>query len=170
MKHTISVLCLVVFLSLLVACSAGTEAAEKIDGAKIQGVWAIESMDTGTAENRKTIVPKAFMIFIMEKHYSAIRDLAPKPAPGEESSASSFMADAGTYEFDGKELVVHHKVAAFPALGSMTFKCSMEGDNILYLAPQYDKMVMPGMNLQPSPDGKMGYGDMAVKYKFKRLE
>jgi hypothetical protein len=52
----------------------------------------------------------------------------------------------------------------------MTFKCSMEGDNILILEPQYDKMVMPGMDIGPSPDGKMGYGDMAVKYRFKRLE
>ena len=170
MKHTISVLCLVVFLSLTVACSSGTEAAKQNDGSKIQGVWTIESMDVGTAENRRTIVPRAFMIFIMEKYYSAIRDLAPKPAPGEESSARSFMADAGTYEFDGKELVVHHMVALFPSLGSMTFKCSMEGDDTLILEPQYDKMVMPGMDLKPSPDGKMGYGDMAVKYRFKRLE
>jgi hypothetical protein len=81
------------------------------------------------------------------------------------------MADAGTYEFNGAELVVHHKLAAFPVLGSMTFKCSMEGDNILILEPQYDKMVMPGMeNIKPSPKGKMGYGDMAVRYVFKRLE
>jgi hypothetical protein len=168
MKHTIPVLCLIIFLSLFV--TAEPEAAEQIDGSKIQGVWSIESMDVGTAENRRTIVPRAFMIFIMEKHYSAIRDLAEKPAPGEESTARSFMADAGTYEFDGKELVVHHMVAGFGALGSMTFECSMEGDDTLFLEPQYHKMVMPGMNIKPSPDGKMGYGDMAVKYKFKRLE
>jgi len=53
----------------------------------------------------------------------------------------------------------------------MTFKCSMEGDNILILEPQYDKMKMPGMEgMKPSADGKMGYGDMAVKYRFKRME
>jgi hypothetical protein len=59
----------------------------------------------------------------------------------------------------------------FPVLGSMTFKCHMEGNDILILEPQYDKMVMPGMEkIKPSADGKMGYGDMAVKYVFKRLE
>jgi hypothetical protein len=170
MKHTVSVLCLVAFLSLLTPCYAAPDAAKKVAASKIHGAWSIVSMDTGTAENRRTIVPRAFMIFIMEKHYSAIRDLAEKPAAGVESSSNSKMADAGTYEFDGKELVVHHQAAMFPALGSMTFKCSMEGNDILILEPQYDKMVMPGMNMKPSPDGKMGYGDMAVKYKFKRLE
>ena len=170
MKYTFLILCLVVTLFLLPVCNAEPEEAAKVVGSKIRGAWTIESMDVGTAENRRTVVPRAFMIFIMEKHYSAIRDLAQKPAPGEESSARSFMADAGTYEFDGKELVVHHKVAMFPSLGSMTFKCSMQGDNILILEPQYDKMVMPGMDIKPSPDGKMGYGDMAVKYRFKRLE
>jgi hypothetical protein len=170
MKTTVFAVCLVALLSLAAASYAEPQAAARDAGKKIQGAWSIESMDVGTIENRRTIVPQAFMIFIMEKHYSAIRDLAQKPAPGAESSASSKMADAGTYEFDGKELVVHHKVAMFPALGSMTFKCSMEGDDILILEPQYDKMVMPGMNVKPSPDGKMGYGDMAVKYRFKRLE
>jgi hypothetical protein len=105
------------------------------------------------------------MIFIGKKHYSAIRDLAEKS-----SSSNSKASDAGTYEFDGKEMVVHHMVSGFPSLGSMTFKCSMEGDDILLLEPQYDKMQMPGMNVGPSPSGKMGYGDMAVKYRFKRLE
>ena len=170
MKYALLTLYLVIALFFLPVCNAEPEAAAKDVDSKIKGVWTIESMDVGTAENRRTIVPRAFMIFILEKHYSAIRDLAQKPAPGEESSARSFMADAGTYEFDGKELVVHHQVAMFPSLGSMTFKCSMEGDNILILEPQYDKMVMPGMNIKPSPDGKMGYGDMAVKYRFKRLE
>ena len=170
MKYTLSTLCLVIAASLLTACNAEPEAVAQDVGSKIQGVWKIESMDTGTAENRKTVIPKAFMIFITEKHYSAIRDLAQKPAPGEESSARSFAADAGTYEFDGKELVVHHMASAFGVLGSMTFKCSMEGDDILILEPQYHKMVLPGMNVKPSPDGKMGYGDMAVKYRFKRLE
>lgn len=170
MKYLSCALCIALFLSLLPGCRSESEAAAGDAGLKIRGVWAIESMDVGTPENRRTVVPRAFMIFIFEKHYSAIRDLAEKPAPGEESSARSFMADAGTYEFDGKELIVHHQVAMFPSLGSMTFKCSMEGDDILFLEPQYDKMVMPGMDIRPSADGKMGYGDMAVKYRFKRLE
>ncbi len=152
---------LVVTLLSLALCYAAP-----VDAKKIRGVWSIETMDTGTIENRKTIVPKAFMIFITEKHYSAIRDLAEKS-----SSSNSKAADAGTYEFDGKELVVHHMASAFPVLGSMTFKCTMEGDNILILEPQYDKMKMPGMEgIKPSADGKMGYGDMAVKYRFRRLE
>ncbi len=157
---------LVISVLLLTACYAESAEPAPVDAKKIRGVWSIETMDTGTIENRKTIVPKAFMIFITEKHYSAIRDLAEKS-----STANSKAADAGTYEFDGKELVVHHMASAFPVLGSMTFKCSMEGDNILILEPQYAKMKMPGMEgIKPTADGKMGYGDMAVKYRFKRLE
>ena len=170
MKYALSALCLVGSLACFTACFAVSEAEKQDMASKIRGVWSIESMDVGTAENRRTVIPKAFMIFIGKNHYSAIRDLAEKPAPGVENSASSKMADAGTYEFDGKEMVVHHMAAMFPVLGSMTFKCSMEGDDILILEPQYDKMVMPGMDLKPSPDGKMGYGDMAVKYRFRRLE
>lgn len=159
-------LCLAYGVLFSALCYAAPNASGPVDGKKIQGVWSIETMDTGTIENRKTIVPKAFMIFITEKHYSVIRDLAEIS-----SSTNSKAADAGTYEFDGKELVVQHRASTFPVLGSMTFKCSMEGDNILILEPQYDKMKMPGMEgIKPSADGKMGYGDMAVRYRFKRLE
>ncbi len=166
MKHVSSSLCLAIAVLLLTSVRAGAQEPAPVDAKKIRGVWSIETMDTGTVQNRKTIVPKAFMIFITEKHYSAIRDLAEKS-----STANSKAADAGTYEFDGREMVVHHMASAFPALGSMTFKCSMEGNDILILEPQYHKMKMPGMEgMKPSPDGKMGYGDMAVKYRFKRLE
>lgn len=166
MKYVSFSICLVIAVFFLAICYAEPKASAPVDGKKIRGVWSIETMDTGNVENRKTIVPKAFMIFITEKYYSAIRDLAEKS-----TSSNSKAADAGTYEFDGKELVVHHMVSAFPVLGSMTFKCSMEGDNILILEPQYDKMKMPGMEgMKPSADGKMGYGDMAVKYRFKRME
>ena len=142
------------------------------DAEKIQGVWSLENMDVGIGQNRRTREDAQFMIYIARKHYSAIRDFTPKTDPGEEPPANrSFMADAGTYECDGSELVVHHKIAMFPSLGSMTFKCYMDGNDTLILEPQYDKMVMPGMeNIKPSSDGKMGYGDMAVKYVFKRLE
>ena len=139
MKYISFALSIIIALSLLPACSTEPEAAAGDTGLKIKGVWTIETMDVGTPENRRTIVPRAFMIFIFEKHYSAIRDLAEKPAPGEESSARSFMADAGTYEFDGKELVVHHQVAMFPSLGSMTFGCTLEDADTLILTPQYDK-------------------------------
>ena len=166
MKYVSFSICLVIAVLLLAICYAEPKSSDPVDGKKIRGVWSIETMDTGNVENRKTIVPKAFMIFITEKYYSAIRDLAEKS-----SATNSKAADAGTYEFDGKELVVHHMASAFPVLGSMTFKCSMEGDNILILEPQYDKMKMPGMErIKPSADGKMGYGDMAVKYRFKRME
>ena len=171
-------LCLSMALSFFMACATVTpetpEAEKQDTGQKIQGVWALESMDVGVGENKRTRQDAQFMMYIMEKHYSAIRDFTPKPAPGEEASPTaqrSFMADAGIYEYDGTDLVVHHKLAAFPVLGSMTFACSMEGDDTLILEPQYDKMVMPGMEaIKPSPDGKMGYGDMAVRYVFKRLE
>jgi len=141
-------------------------------------------MDVGIGENRRTTVPQAFMMFIGDKYYNAIRDFSPSPrkamtgqsASGEDFRASlgSFMADAGTYAYDGTYLVVHHQVAMIPNMmgggSSMTFGCHMEGNNTLILTPQYDKMVVPGMKMAPSPDGKMGYGDMAVRYKFKRLE
>jgi hypothetical protein len=172
MKKFLLLLCLITTLSFSACVTTGPKAVKKDIGDKIQGAWTLKSMDVGTDENRSSRTDAQFMIYIMKKHYSAIRDFTPKPAPGEDPPANrSFMADAGTYEFDGAELVVHHKLAAFPALGSMTFKCSMEGDNILILEPQYQKMVMPGMpSIKPSSDGKMGYGDMAVKYIFERME
>jgi len=173
MKYTFAVLCLGTILFLSMSCAVNSDTENQEDKPSIKGVWTIESMDVGTGENRRTTVPKAFMIFIMDKYYSAIRDFAPKPAPGEENTPATqsvFMADAGTYEYDGTDLVVHHMVAAFPTLGSMTFGCSLEDESTLILTPQYDKMVMPGMDIGPSPDGKMGYGDMAVLYRFKRLE
>jgi hypothetical protein len=159
-------------LSFSIFYATGSKAGNQDISKKIQGVWTLEYMDVGIGENKRTRTDAQFMMYIMKKHYSAIRDFTPKPAPGEAPPSNrSFMADAGIYEFDGAELVVHHKLAAFPALGSMTFKCSMEGDNTLILEPQYHKMVMPGMeNIKPSPKGKMGYGDMAVRYVFKRLE
>ena len=182
MKHTLPVLCLITALSLFAACSAEPEEATESAGSAIQGVWTIEEMETGVGENRRTTVPQAFMMFIMEKHYSAIRDFSPEPRQatsgqtgegGPAGSIGSFMADAGTYEYDGTDLVVHHLVGMMPVMmnqgSSMTFGCRMEGD-FLILTPQYDKMVLPGMNIAPSPDGKMSYGDMAVLYKFRRLE
>lgn len=138
----------------------------------IQGVWDIESMDVGIGANKRTRVPRAFMFFFAESHYSAIRDFA-EPAGNEEESSLAdrqFMADAGTYEVDGDDLVVHHLVAGFPVLGSMTFGCAMDGDDTLVLTPQYDKMVLPGLDLKPTEDGKMGYGDVATRYVFRRLE
>ena len=175
MKRLMLSLCIVLTLFIFTSCNANKQETPKVSeapeavqqdiGKKIQGAWTLENMDVGIGENRRTRDDAQFMIFLMKNHYSTIRDLT-------EGSAAqrSFMADAGEYEFDGKELVVHHKLAMFPALGSMTFKCSMEGDNTLILEPQYDKMVMPGMNIQPSSGGQMGYGDMAVRYVFKRLE
>ena len=178
MKHLRLLFCLLAALSFSFACTAEApeppEAAEQDTGLKIQGVWSLKSMDVGVGENKRTRDDAQFMMYITGKHYSAIRDFTPKPAPGEEASPAagrSFAADAGTYEFDGTEVVVHHMLSAFGVLGSMTFKCSMEGDDTLILEPQYHKMVMPGMEaIKPSPDGKMGYGDMAVRYVFKRLE
>ena len=169
MKRLMLPLCIVFIPFFFTSCNADkskTPVAVKQDiGQKIQGAWSLENMDVGTEENRRTRDDAQFMIFIMNNHYSAIRDLT------EGSAQRSFAADAGTYEFDGKEMVVHHRLAMFPVLGSMTFKCSMEGDNTLILEPQYNKMVMPGMeSMKPSSDGQMGYGDMAVRYVFKRLE
>lgn len=170
MKKLLMFLCLIITLSFSTAAIAGPEKVKNDIREKIQGVWTLEYMNVGV--DKRTRTDAQFMMYIMKKHYSAIRDFTPKPAPGEPAPPNrSFMADAGTYEFNGTELVVHHKLAAFPVLGSMTFRCSMEGDNTLILEPQYDKMVMPGMeNIKPSPKGKMGYGDMAVRYVFKRLE
>ncbi|MBN2321473.1 MAG: hypothetical protein JXR49_20510 [Acidobacteria bacterium] len=182
MKHTLTVLCLIATLSLIAACSAEPEATMENNSSSIQGVWTIEEMEVGTGDNKRTTVPQAFMLFVMEKHYSAIRDFSPEPrqATGGQSAeggsagfVGNFMADAGTYAYDGSTLVVHHLVGMIPTMmnrgSSMTFGCQLEGDSLI-LTPQYDKMVMPGMDLAPSPEGKMSYGDMAVRYIFKRLE
>jgi hypothetical protein len=184
MVRTLLSMCLVAALSLILAYSAEPGGTTQNNTPTIKGIWTIEEMDVGIGENRKTTVPQAFMLFIGDKYYSAIRDFSPEPrkpqtgqgASGQDSRASlgSFMADAGTYEYDGSTFVVHHKAGMMPIMmnhgSSMTFGCQMEGNNTLILTPQYDKMVMPGMKVGPSPDGKMGYGDMAVRYKFKRLE
>ncbi len=172
MKRSMLILFLLIVFPFSNAYAVKSKKMMKADAKKIQGVWSLKNMDVGIGENRRTRDDAQFMIYIMKKHYSAIRDFTPKQAPGEAPPANrSFMADAGTYEFDGKEMVVHHKIAAFPFLGSMTFKCYMEDKDTLILEPQYDKMVVPGMeNIKPSEDGKMGYGDMAVKYVFERLE
>ncbi|MBP7174870.1 MAG: hypothetical protein KBA53_01460 [Thermoclostridium sp.] len=139
---------------------------------KIQGAWTLESMDVGTVENRRTREDAEFMFYIMKNNYSCIRDFTPGESDGKMLALADrdFAADAGTYEFDGKDLVVHHKISMFPVLGSMTFTCTMEDDSTLVLEPQYDKMVLPGLDIKPSEDGQMGYGDIAVKYVFKRME
>lgn len=173
MKRTI--FCLLSVLLLMAGCSTAPVATSPEEAAEptppsIQGIWTIESMDVGMGENKSTRVPPAFMMFIGKTHYSAIRDFTPEAQPGAPAPARSFMADAGTYEYDGTDLVVYHKVAAFPVLGSMTFGCQLEGPDKMILTPQYDKMVMPGAKIGPTEDGKMGYGDAAVLYRFKRLE
>jgi len=182
MIRTLLSICLIAALSLIMACVTVIDASHKGTTAPtIQGVWKIEAMDVGIGENRRTTVPQAFMLFIGEKYYSAIRDFSQEPRPdwgagsgGSVASVAGFMADAGTYEYDGSTLVVHHQVAMIPNMmrggSSMTFGCEMEGNDILILTPQYDKMVIPGMQMAPSPEGKMSYGEMAVRYRFKRLE
>ena len=174
MKRCMFILCLLIVFSFSTVHSGESEKTSKTALKKIQGIWTIVNMDTGIGKNQKTRVPPAFMLFIGKNYYSAIRDFSDPPRKDISSGTSGFMADAGTYEYDGSELVVHHKVAMLANMmqkgSSMTFKCHMEGNNTLILEPQYDKMVIPGLNIKPSPDGKMGYGDMAVKYVFKRLE
>ena len=173
MKRSLILFLLIVF-SFSTVNAADSKKTTKATAKKIQGVWCMKNMDVGTGENKDNRTDAQFMIYITKKHYSSIRDFTPKPAEGEQVPMENraFMADAGTYEFDGEELVVHHMLARFPVLGSMTFKCYMEGDDILILEPQYHKMKLPGMNFKPPADanGNMGYGKMAVKYVFERLE
>jgi hypothetical protein len=139
---------------------------------KIQGAWSLQSMDVGIGERRRTRDDAEFMLYIMEKNYSAIRDFTPGDTDGKMLALSDrdFAADAGTYELDGYDLIVSHKLSSFPVLGSMTFTWTLEDDSTLILEPQYDKMVLPGLDIHPTEDGQMGYGDMAVKYVFKRME
>jgi hypothetical protein len=154
------------------ASNAAEEDMQRDIGDRIQGVWSIETMDVGIGANKRTEVPKGFMFFFMKNHYAAVRDFSDPPGSGDEGDAAtarSFMADSGTYAVEGTDLVVHHMVAGFPVLGSMTFGVSMDDDDTLILTPQYDKMVMPGLDLKPK-DGKMGYGDVATRYVFRRLE
>jgi|LSQX01.1.fsa_nt_gb hypothetical protein len=139
---------------------------------KIEGAWYLESMDVGNVENRRTREDAEFQMYFIDNNYSAIRDFTAGGSDGEMLSLADrdFAADAGTYEIVGNDLVVHHNLSSFPVLGSMTFTCTMEDDSTLILEPQYDKMVLPGLDIKPSEDGQMGYGDMAVKYVFKRMD
>ncbi len=184
MKRNLLSIGLIMAFSLLMACNTEPETAIEDTALTIKGIWTIEEMDVGTGDNRRTTTPQAFMMFIGDKYYSAIRDFSPEPrqvATGQDSaedgyraSLGSFMADAGTYTYDGSTLVVHHEVGMMPSMmnrgSSMTFGCQLEEPDTLILIPQYDKMVMPGMKVAPSPKGKMSYGDAAVLYRFKRLE
>ena len=173
MKNLLSLVCVLTPLGLTVSYAGEGESMSADISDKIQGVWNIEYMDVGMGPNVRTKVPRAFMFMLTKRHYTAIRDFAePDTSANEGDAAPSdrlFMADAGTYEFDGTDLVVHHMVAKFPVLGSMTFGVAMENDDTLILTPEYDKMVLPGLDLKPK-DGKMGYGDVATRYVFKRIE
>jgi hypothetical protein len=175
MKRCLLFFCLMLMLPLFTAFSE----EEKDPGEKvkpsIKGVWTIVEMDIGSGDNKETSVPKAFMLYIMDEYYSSIRDLSQKEGStssgGAYGTSRSFMADAGTYEYDGSTFVVHHLVSMMGGGGaSMTFGCKMEGNDILILSPQYDKLVMPGMSSTPSAKGNVSGSGMAVRYKFKRLE
>lgn len=175
MKRSFLILCLVLTWQLLAALGEEEEAGGIKDKPSIKGVWAIVEMDIGSGDQKETTVPKAFMLYIMDKYYSSIRDLSQQSGSassgGAYGTSRSFMADAGTYEYDGSTLVVHHLVSMMGGGGaSMTFGCKMEGNDILVLTPQYDKLVMPGMDTAPSAKGTMSGSGMAVRYKFKRLE
>ena len=56
-------------LSFSTVFTAGSKAAEKDIGKKIQGVWTLEYMDVGNSENRRTRTDAQFMMYIMKKHY-----------------------------------------------------------------------------------------------------
>lgn len=176
MKRCFLILCFILMLPLFAAFSEEPKATDEKAKPSIKGVWSIVEMDFDSGDNKETTAPKAFMLYIMDKHYSSIRDLSQKSGStssgGAYGTSRSFMADAGTYEYDGSTLVVHHLVSMMGGGGaSMTFGCKMEGNDILILSPQYDKLVMPGMSSAPSAKGKMsGSSGMAVRYKFKRLE
>ncbi|MEJ2109349.1 MAG: hypothetical protein P8Z37_05440 [Acidobacteriota bacterium] len=167
--------CFMLMLPLCAAFSGEKKDSDEKVNQSIKGVWTIVEMDIGSGDNKETTVPKAFMLYIMDKYYSSIRDLSQKTGStssgGAYGTSRSFMADAGTYEYDGTTFVVHHLVSMMGGGGaSMTFGCKMEGNDILILSPQYDKLVMPGINATSSAKGKVSDGGMAVRYKFKRLE
>jgi hypothetical protein len=77
MKQLLLVLCIMMALSFSTTCSTETletpEAAKQDTGKMIQGVWTLEYMDVGVGENKRTRDDAQFMMYIMEKHYSAIR-------------------------------------------------------------------------------------------------
>jgi len=186
MKRSFLVLCLVLVMPFVAVSGKAQSASGGKTAPSIKGVWSIVEMDIGSGDKKETTAPKAFMLYIMDKHYSSIRDLSQQEGStssgGAYGTSRSFMADAGTYEYDGSTLVVHHVVSMMGGGGaSMTFKVQMEGNDTLILMPQYDKLVMPGMGAAPAAKGPgvsaapaakrpMTGGGMAVRYKFKRLE
>lgn len=186
MKRSLPVLCLLLALPLCAVSGKAQSTSAGKTAPSIKGVWSIVEMDIGAGDKKETTMPKAFMMYIMDKHYSSIRDLSQREGStssgGAYGTTRSFMADAGTYEYDGSTLVVHHMVSMMGGGGtSMTFKVQMEGNDTLILMPQYDKMVMPaksaapaakgpGMGAAPAAKGPMTGSGMAVRYKFKRLE
>lgn len=141
---------------------------------EIQGVWSLETVDVGVGERARTRDDCAFILFVTEDNYSIVRDFSEtdpyKNMMFISDPKRDFAADAGKYEYDGKEFVVKHTISSFPVLGEMTFKCTMEDDSTLILEPQYDKMVLPGLDWAPTEDGRMGDMDLVMRYVLKRIE
>ncbi|MBN1472005.1 MAG: hypothetical protein JW925_09505, partial [Syntrophaceae bacterium] len=100
MKRCFLFFCLMLMLSLFTAFSEEKkDSGEKVKPS-IKGVWTIVEMDIGSGDNKEASVPKAFMLYIMDKYYSSIRDLSQKEGStssgGAYGTSRSFMADAGT--------------------------------------------------------------------------
>lgn len=88
MKRSLPVLCLLLALPL---CAVSVKAQSTSAGKtapSIKGVWSIVEMDIGAGDKKETTMPKAFMMYIMDKHYSSIRDLSQRE--GSTSSGGAY--------------------------------------------------------------------------------
>jgi hypothetical protein len=145
MKRSLVVSTLVVGAALAVATIAGQQRPASRSG--IEGVWrAIEVTTTGpNATTRKDLQPN--LSIFTAKHYSQMAVVSDKPRPemkfGEAASASAeqlravwgpFIANAGTYEVKGDEIILKALVAKMPATmapgNGLTVSFNLDGNTL----------------------------------------
>ena len=93
---------------------------------KIEGVWKVTEVTTTGTEGKTRSAPQPSMYVLTKKHYSIIAVTSDSPRAeiadinkltAEElrsTFVSSFVANAGTYEFQGGKLTMHPMIAKSP--------------------------------------------------------
>jgi hypothetical protein len=136
--------CAVVLVTIVAGRAAGPSAAEP--NAAIQGVWrTLEVFVPGAAG--RTFKPDATLAIFHGRHYSRVEVHAERPRPTLANPAAAsadelravwgpFVAEAGTFELSGSDVVtMHATVAKSPSAmrdgASSVYKYRREGDRLM---------------------------------------
>jgi hypothetical protein len=177
MKRTSLYLCLTTSLLLLMACAKTPEPAKTTEEAAptIQGVWETEEIETiGGQDAGINSSPQPGLYIFTKQHYSIMfvggtepRPLFKTATPSEKEITGAYnalIANAGTYELEGSNIVMHPSVAKDPNLmsgGSISFMYQL-ADNSLSLVLRPGQVIVPGIEFKLEAD--------EIRYKLKRLE